>query len=122
MSREWVGSHIDALVAEWQQRLDLPGVSIYNVFVDSTIDDDETAAITDCKWAYRQAEIRWSLTVCASMGHDELEGVVVHELAHVLLGVLDDRLKAGSDDHCEYATENVARALLAVRDATRGDL
>jgi hypothetical protein len=106
----------------WEQRLDLPGIAINHVFIESSHDDDDTAATTDCRWPYRSAEIKWYVPVCAGMDDVSLEATVVHELVHVLLGVIDDRLKAGSDEHIEHATQNVACALLAVRNAFRGDL
>jgi len=109
------------LALEWEVLLDLPSITVEHVFVPTTRDDDaDTAADTDPKWQYRQATIRWYLPVCASMGREALEAVLVHEYAHVLMGAINDRLKPGSDEHAEYATENVARALLALRYTDRG--
>lgn len=118
-----IQERIAEIAARWERMIDLPGIDITHVYVNSTNDDDvDTAATTSTAWIYRQAEIKWYLTACAGMDDEGLELVVIHELVHVLLATLKDRLKAGSDEHCEHATENVARALLAVRNATRGDL
>lgn len=101
------------LAAKWEPLLDLPGVAVQHKFIPTPRDDDnECAADTSAKWHYRIATIRWFLPTCLTMSDRGLEEVLVHEYAHVLMAALDDRIKPGSDEHVEHATESVARALL----------
>jgi Zn-dependent protease with chaperone function len=121
MSKPAVPDHYDetiarirALWARWEPMLKLPGVEVTHRFLETTRDDEEaTAADTEVKWAYRRATIRWYLPVVYACQDDELESIAVHEFSHILLGTVADRLKSGSDEQCEHATESVARALLA---------
>lgn len=113
---------IEDRVDEWTAMLDMPGVKIRHAFLATTNEEDHTTcALTASEWTYRAAKIEWYLPALAVQSLADIENMVVHELVHVLLGSIRSRLKSGSEDHEELATENVARALLAVRNATRGD-
>lgn len=63
--------------------------------------------------------IRWYLPKVALMRRKDVEGSVVHEYVHVLMNSIERLLPEGaSTEQCEYATENVAQALLGARAAT----
>lgn len=110
------------LAAEWEPRLDLPGIAVSHRFIDSSAEDDpDTVATTFTRWHYRHAVIRWYLPACRVLTLRDLEDAVVHEYAHVLLAAIGDRLTDGSDEHNEHATESVSRALLCTfRAAGKG--
>jgi hypothetical protein len=69
------------------------------------------AAVTHTNWVYRQATIDWNLDVLQTQNDTELEGIVIHEFAHVLIDCLMAHVPAKARDLMEYTTENVARAL-----------
>jgi NAD(P)H-hydrate repair Nnr-like enzyme with NAD(P)H-hydrate epimerase domain len=77
------------------------------------------AAATHTMWQYRQATIDWNLDVLQNLNEAELEGVVVHEFAHVLIDCLMAHVPAKARDLMEYTTENVARAIKAAYDSGR---
>jgi hypothetical protein len=111
-------SRIMDISHRWEELLDLPGIDVRHKFLDTVNDDDmETAADTETKWQYRWATIRWYVPACSSQTDDQLEEAVVHEYAHVLMAALNGRIKAGSDDHVEHATQSIARALLKAHGA-----
>lgn len=76
-------------------------------------DDRETAAVADAKWIYRIASITFYMPVMQHLSDEEMERVIVHELAHLLV---DPITPHDGDENVakfvEVATENVARALL----------
>lgn len=76
------------------------------------------AAVTHTTWVYRQATIDWHLDVLQSQNDEELEHIVVHEFAHVLIDGLRQCVpkNAHSEDLMEYITEGVARALMYARE------
>lgn len=101
------------LVEEWEPLLDLPGISVEHRFLPTTCDgDDDKVVDTHTTFQYRRAQIRWWLGRASVFDSDALEGLLVHEYVHILLGAIEDRLKPGSDLFLEVAVENVARALL----------
>lgn len=108
------------LAAEWEPRLDLPGIAVRHRFIPTSAEDDpDIVATTQTRWHYRHATIRWYLPACRVLTPRELEDALVHEYAHILLGAIVDRLKANSDEHNEHATESIARALLCTFRAGR---
>jgi hypothetical protein len=107
-------ARIQAMCDEWEPYFDLPGINVEHRFLDTRLDEELlTAADTEVKWQYRWAVIRWYVPAVVGVPDEELRGIVVHEYAHVLLGPIVDRLRSGSDELNELATENVARALLS---------
>jgi len=87
---ERVQRAVERHATTWQKRLGLGHWEIRHVFLD-TFDDDQnaddykTTAITECRWQYLQAKIKWFLPSAARHDDLELEKVLVHELVHVLL-------------------------------------
>lgn len=111
--RDVAQRHIEKSVRLWTPRLDLPGIDIEHRFLDTVKEGDETRiADTEVSWPYRHAQIDWWIGHACRFDAAYLNTRVVHENTHVLLGPIADRLKPGSDDLLEFATENVARALL----------
>jgi hypothetical protein len=110
--------------ARWEHELEMGWLSIGHIFVDQvrgeeSDDIESTAAVTYASWEYRHATITWYLPAVGTMTDEALNDVVVHELVHVLLAPLRDHLKPGSIKQEEFATECVARAIVAARKAPR---
>lgn len=129
---------IKKMAPKWQKRLGLDHWEIRHVFIDSfdddqSSDDYKTTAITETRWQYLQAKIKWFLPSAARHSDLELEKVLVHELVHVLLApeqqlvdtAIDhstathpytasdhDALSARNYELLELSTESVTRALL----------
>ncbi len=70
------------------------------------------AADTVVHWQYRQVYIKFYLPIFEDMPEDRIEQIVVHELSHILIGSVHNFSSEDSTEITEYATENVARALL----------
>lgn len=134
-----VKAHISRLAPKWQKRMNLLHWDIEHVFLDSFYGDDgdedfKVTAITESRWQYMQAKIKWYLPSAVRHGDKELEKVLVHELCHVLLapeqalidtkthhdithtqmlGSEADALWERNYEHLELATEMVTRAIMA---------
>lgn len=105
---------------EWVELLNLSWIDITLVRNDGChAENDAVAADTTTKWHYRQAMIRVYLAALATSSDKEIENVIVHELAHVLVNSMEDKLPAKYEENCELAVENIARALVDVRNASR---
>lgn len=78
-------------------------------------ENPNAAAETMCLWQYRTGWITWYLPVIVGLNDDQLEGTVVHEFAHVLTWPLWENAGCGDNKENEYATEEVARALIWIR-------
>ena len=124
---------------KWQRRMHLNHWVIEHVFIDSYYDDTsgedfKVTAITESRWQYMQARIKWYLPSAVRHNNDELEKVLVHELCHVLLSpeqaLIDTKTThdtyhshfLGSDadalwernyEHLELATEMATKAIMA---------
>lgn len=75
---------------QWQKRLGIEHVEIEHVFLDSYFGDDgeedfKVTAVTEGRWNYYEAKVKWYLP--SAIRHDDvkLEETLVHELCHVLL-------------------------------------
>jgi hypothetical protein len=82
---------IRRLAAVWQERMGLGHYEIEHVFLDSFeggvgIDDFAVTAVAEVRWQYQQAKIKWYLPSAVRHTDADLEGTLVHELCHVLLG------------------------------------
>jgi predicted SprT family Zn-dependent metalloprotease len=105
------------VVGEWVPIMGLEWYTINHQFNEATDSSDEqTQATTNTTWYYREATMTWHLPKLALLEDDELENVVVHELVHILLDPIHPE-GDGINHHLEYATECLARALLAARKA-----
>lgn len=106
---------------EWVKLLKLDWIDITLVRNDGChAENEDVAADTTAKWQYRQAMIRAYLAAMATSTDAEIENIMVHELAHVLVNPMEDKVLSKYEDQCEMAVENVARALVDVRNATVG--
>lgn len=92
---------------------------------------ERLAADTHASWQYMEATVRWFLPVLADMDDEELDYIVRHELAHILVnemrwvqgtaegGHADD----DSHDHEERVCTMLGKAFGWVKEAARaGDL
>lgn len=122
----------------WQERMLLQHIKIEHVFLDTYYGDDgeedfKVTAVTESRWQYFQAKIKWYLPSAVRHDEDHLEEVLVHELCHVMLAaeqvLIDSRLRSDAADsrftddeharlqernyeHLEHATEMAAKAIL----------
>lgn len=138
MSYSTVMESVNEFTETWQPILGLGHFTIETVFLDSYYGDDgeedfKVTAVTESRWQYLQARIKWYLPSAARHGRDEIERIVVHELTHVLLApeqtLIDSRLEQAAEDEAmtdseygqlqaawydrlELATEMVTRALI----------
>jgi hypothetical protein len=102
---------------KWQTLLDLSHFAIeHKFFSDFSNDDPEIVAETITYWQYRDALIDWYLPSASRLGSIALEGVMVHELTHVLLSPMESNIKSNREELGELATENVARAFLNLKN------
>jgi hypothetical protein len=118
MSRhEVLKGEILELGDKWQTLLDLSHFAIeHKFFSDFKDDDPDTVAETMTYWQYRDARVNWYLPSASRLGFMALEGVMVHELSHVLLAPMEANIKSNREELGELATENVARAILKARN------
>lgn len=97
----------------WAERLGLHWCDIVLYRCDSRrADDEDCAADTDAKWQYRHASVRVYLPALANHTDDDIDGVMVHELVHILVNSMESSVPASKTDKCELAVENVSRAIL----------
>jgi hypothetical protein len=113
-----VETTIARLAPVWQKRIGLAHFDITHVFLDSYYGDDgeedfKVTAVTESRWQYLQAKIKWYLPSAVRHDAARLEEILVHELCHVLLAPEQTHMKARHSEHLELATEMVARAVLA---------
>jgi hypothetical protein len=120
----------------------LDHVNIEHVFLDSFFGDDgeddfKVTAVTEVRWQYLEARVKWYLLSAVRHDDQRLDHVLVHELCHVLLApeqvLIDARLAGDADrdrftdsehallvernyEHLEMATEMTARAIRAAWD------
>jgi hypothetical protein len=132
-------SVINQNAPKWQRRMGLMHWDIEHVFIDSYYDDSsgedfKVTAITESRWQYMQARIKWYLPSAVRHDNDVLEKVLVHELCHVLLApeqaLIDtktnddvyhshyigpdaDALWERNYEHLELSTEMVTKAIMA---------
>lgn len=134
-----VETYIRKIASKWQTRMGLNHWEIEHVFLDSFYGDDspedfKVTAITESRWQYMQARIKWYTPSAVRHGDEELEKILVHELCHVLLapeqclvdtktshdvahsqylGSEADALWERNYEHLELSTEMAARAIMA---------
>lgn len=115
-----VWDRVCAAFDEWVVLLKLDWIGITLVRNDGAhAENEDVAADTTAKWQYRQAMIRAYLSAMATSTDEEIENIIVHELAHILVNPMEDKVPSKHEDQCELAVENVARALVDVRNASR---
>ena len=110
-------ARILALSDRLQTTLDLGWLRIVHKF-DSRLDRAEReVAETVADWMYRQATVIWSIPLVSVLSDEDLESVMIHEFVHILNASvwesLPDKVKDTIHPLNEYATENMARALVA---------
>lgn len=120
----------------WEDRLGIAHWTLEHAFLDSFDneaeggDDFKTTALTEARWQYLTAKIKWFLPSAVRHSDTELEKILVHELVHVLLapeqtlvferaideaeGMTDadsDKLMLRYSEQLELSTEMTTRAL-----------
>lgn len=116
---------IEALAPLWQERMGLSHWEIDHVFLDSYFGEDEAGddfcvtAITECRWNYLEAKVKWFLPSAVRWDDARLESTLVHELCHVLLSAEQSCIVKTVDcEKQELTTEMVSRALVSAWGAT----
>lgn len=105
---------IERIFTHWTEVLELNWMHLVLYRSDtSNSDDADCAADTSAKWQYRSAKITVYLPTVANHSDEDLEGIIVHELVHVLIHPMESLTKDKDTDQCELAVENVALALMA---------
>jgi len=109
-----------------QSVLDLGWVVITHKFSTRADSGERIIAETACDWEYRQATILWNLPQVAILTDEDLEVTMIHELVHVmnasLWESLSEEIKESHQKLNEFATENMARALMSALHPTTGGL
>ena len=83
---------------------------IYSRGRDKQEDDENTGARVTTSWEYREAQIVIYTPLMAECLDDEVERIIVHEFAHIILAEM--RLKgAKEDDPGGFHNEHVASTL-----------
>lgn len=106
----------------WQVRMglghwDVDHVFLESFFVEEGFEDVRVCAVTESRWEYLSARVRWFLPAVVRLGEVEVDKILVHELCHVMLSpeqVLIDARLSGNAAH-ERLT-NQEHALLADRN------
>lgn len=80
-------------------------------------EEEDVAADTNAKWEYRQAVVRVYLPTLVVMTKADLDGVLVHELVHVLIAVMEAVVPNRFEAQREMAVENIARAIIDAHGA-----
>lgn len=115
--------HVREYVSEWgpiwRHRMGLGHVEIEHVFLETNDPDQppgtdhHITAFTDGRWEYLSARIVWYLPSAVRHSDDELAGVLVHELCHVLLMSEQAYVPNKNHEGLELATELCSRAVMA---------
>ena len=110
---------VTKLVVKWSRIMGLDRWRGEITFLDQDRADTKDATFVACmdtevSWPYRQYRTN-VYPVIADMTDDEVEGLVVHELTHVLLAPMRNDEQARST--VERVTTDIEMALLSARDA-----
>lgn len=73
--------------------------------------DCSIVAMTSTRWEYRSAYVRWYIPVVAEQSDEELRGVFIHEMSHILVGPTQNNETDADTQMTEFAVTNVARAI-----------
>lgn len=76
-----------------------------------------SVATTMAKWEYRRGYFTWYLPMLLDKSDSYVEGIVVHELAHILISATQNMRTKADTQMTEYATTCVADALMKVHSA-----
>lgn len=110
---------IESFVSLWIGRLGLEHWALKQQFhTGLRPDSPDTAACTYSDWKYKHATVEFYLGVMASMGAEEQELVVVHELLHVILneihGATDENRSEDDRAHEERVVTELTQAFLRI--------
>lgn len=106
---------IETITNKWNVLMDMSWLLIRHTYNESFNEDSHfIVATTDADWEYRMATIDWHLPRVTALPDERLEDVVGHEFVHVLNASAESAVPTKDAKLCEYATENVARAILSV--------
>lgn len=107
---------IQEYVDKWKFLMDGIGMTVTHAYMPTVnIDDRDAMANTFAFWEYSTATIKWWLGHVATCARADIESAVVHEYVHCLLNSMERQVPEAkrNNECCEYAVENVTKALLA---------
>lgn len=105
---------ISRIFTYWTDLLDMNWLHLVLYRSDSSHPEVSwCAAETEGRWQYRSAKITVYLPSLANHTDEEIEGVLVHEIVHVLIDPMESLMKTKDTSQCELAVENMALALIA---------
>lgn len=80
----------------------------YEYHRDFFPDDVDTVAITNSSWIYRRAKIDVSMRKIHELDDAQVEDVVVHEFAHIVLAPVTQDQPEEWHEQVEYTTQTIA--------------
>ena len=94
---------------KWHPLMQMGWYTIKYEYLRDFFDDDvDTVAICKPSWIYRRARITVSMRKVHELSDAELEGVVVHEFAHIVLAPVTQDQTEEWHEQVEYVTETIA--------------
>lgn len=82
-------------------------------------DDSSTCAVTTSSWIYRRHHITWFMQKISELSDEEIEDIVVHEFAHVVLAPVTQDQPEEWHEQVEYTTQTIAVILQHIEN--KGD-
>lgn len=86
----------------------------------------ETGGRTRVSWRYKQADVYFNMPIMEGLDEEEIDYVVRHEIAHILVNEMREWAHAGvsdvSIDHEERVVTELAQVLAWVRAAGRDEV
>jgi hypothetical protein len=108
-------SSLRRIATKWREILGMRSYR-FDINYDRSYCTDGAGIATEvkCSWQYKTILVTFYLPVMDGMADDEVEGVIVHELSHVLIHPVSGDLRDDQPDFnekVEYATTCVGHAI-----------
>jgi len=100
------------LIEGLQRDLGMNWWSISHEFIRYKEEDEPaTVAMTSTNWEYRHGHVRWYMPVVEEQSDEQLRGVFIHEMSHILVGPTQNNMTDADRQMTEFAVTNVAKAI-----------
>ena len=100
-------------VEYWAGRLGMLQWVDLKIRFTTDMEGDRVAARCSPDWEYKQASIEFNLTVTSVMDDAHLHSCVIHELVHILVAPMADKVKQRDAKLEEVSVEQVTQAIMA---------
>lgn len=102
---------IRAFFKKWRDRLWLHEWHVDLLYFNGPISEEHfsACAVTDVRWEYRDATIKWNLEAVATLSDEKLEWVLVHEAMHILV----NEMRESGIKHEERVCSSLATIILS---------